>query len=153
MVDIPDFDSVAKAHGHICPGIALGYKMAVIAAEWAGSENHITVLSHTTRCPLDALRYTFDLKNHPERLVIENTNTGSYVLEKTDGSKLFIDELPNTKLTSSELHLLKGKEAANTATPEEKDRLTVIRQEMVRIMQETPNEKLFTVRAVDAKKV
>lgn len=82
MVDIPDFDSVAKAHGHICPGIALGYKMAVIAAEWAGSETHITVLSHTTRCPLDALRYTFDLKNHPERLVIENTNTGSYVLEK-----------------------------------------------------------------------
>lgn len=146
MADIPDFDAVAKAHGHICPGIALGYKMAVVAAKWSGSETQISVLSNTTRCPLDALRYTFDLKNHPERLIIENTNTGRYVLEKPDGSKLFIDELPGTKLTSDELHLLKGKEAAHTASPKELARLKVIREELVQVMLNTPNEKLFTVR-------
>lgn len=146
MADIPDFDAVVQAHGHLCPGIALGYKIAVVAAEWAGSETHISVLSNTARCPLDALRYTFDLKNHPERLIIENTNTGRFVLEKPDGSKLFIDEVPGTKLTSDELHLLKGKDAADMANTEEIARLKVIREEMVQVMLNTPNEKLFTVR-------
>lgn len=146
MTEIPDFDTIAKAHGHVCPGIALGYKIAVLAAAWAGTETEITVLSHTQRCPLDALRYIFDLKSHPDRLIIENTNTGSYILTKPDGSKLFIDEVPDTKLTSDELHQLKVKETARTATPDESDRLQEIRLEMVKIMLATPNEQLFTVR-------
>ena len=146
MTVVPDFDTIAKAHGHVCPGIALGYKIALEAAAWAGNETKITVLSYTQRCPLDALRYIFDLNSHPDRLTIENTNTGSYVLEKPDGSKLFIDELPGTKLTSDELHLLKGKEAAHTASPKELARLKVIREELVQVMLNTPNDKLFTVR-------
>ncbi|HJJ35015.1 formylmethanofuran dehydrogenase subunit E family protein [Methanocorpusculum bavaricum] len=146
MTVVPDFDTIAKAHGHVCPGIALGYKIALEAAAWAGNETKITVLSYTQRCPLDALRYIFDLNSHPDRLTIENTNTGSYVLEKPDGSRLFIDEVPDTKLTSDELHRLKVRAAAKTATPEESDRLQEIRLEMVKIMLATPNEQLFTVR-------
>jgi len=146
MTDMPNFETIAKAHGHTCPGIALGYKIAVAAAKWSGSDTNISVVSHTTRCPLDAIKQTFDLKKHPERLIVDDTNTVSFVLEKIDGSKLFIDEVPNTKLTSKELHMLKEKIAANTATPEDIARHTAIQNEFLHIMLNTPNEKLFTIR-------
>ena len=146
MTYIPNFETIAKAHGHTCPGIALGYKIAVAAAKWSGSDTNISVVSHTTRCPLDAIKQTFDLKKHPERLIVDDTNTVSFVLEKIDGSKLFIDEVPNTKLTSKELHMLKEKIAANTATPEDIARHNAIQREFLQIMLNTPNEKLFTIR-------
>lgn len=146
MTDIPDFDVIAKAHGHTCPGIALGYKIAVVAAKWSGTETTIKVLSHSTRCPLDALKQTFDLRKHPERLVVEDTNTVSFILEKPDGSKLFIDEVPGTKITSVELHALKGKLSAKTATPEEIKRYAEIQNELLQVMMNTPDDELFTVR-------
>ena len=146
MTDIPDFDTIAKAHGHTCPGIALGYKIAVAAAEWSGTDTNISVVSHTTRCPLDAIKQTFDLKKHPERLIVDDTNTVSFVLEKLDGSRLFIDEVPDTKLTSKEQHMLREKIAANTATPEDIARYNAIQREFLQIMLNTPNEKLFTIR-------
>ncbi|HKM41189.1 MAG TPA: formylmethanofuran dehydrogenase subunit E family protein [Methanocorpusculum sp.] len=146
MTDIPDFDTIAKAHGHTCPGIALGYKIAVAAAEWSGTDTNISVVSHTTRCPLDAIKQTFDLKKHPERLIVDDTNTVSFVLEKLDGSRLFIDEVPDTKLTSKEQHMLREKIAANTATPEDIARHNAIQREFLQIMLNTPNEKLFTIR-------
>jgi formylmethanofuran dehydrogenase subunit E len=146
MTEIPDFTKIAKAHGHTCPGIALGYKIAVVAAKWSGTETNIKVLSHSTRCPLDALKQTFDLRTHPERLIVEDTNTVSFVLEKPDGSKLFIDEIPGTKVTSDELHMLKGKISAKTATEDEIKRYTEIQNELLQVMLDTPDEKLFTVR-------
>lgn len=55
MVQIPAFETIAKAHGHTCPGIALGYKIAVVVATWAGDEDDVRIVAHTTRlsagCP------------------------------------------------------------------------------------------------------
>ena len=146
MTQIPSFETVAKAHGHTCPGIALGYKIAVVAAEWAGDIDDIRILSHTTRCPLDAVRVAFDTKNHPERLTVEDTNTVSLVFTKPDGSRLCIDELPGTHLTTDELTEIKKKVENHTATPEDIARMNRIKDDLFRIMKEIPNEKLFSVR-------
>ena len=146
MVQIPAFETIAKAHGHTCPGIALGYKIAVVAATWAGDEDDVRIVAHTTRCPLDALKVTFDVKNHPERMVVADTNTVSFVITKPNGHKLFIDELPGTHLTSEELTQLKKKVEAGTATPEDLRRMNAIKDELFHVMQAIPDEKLFTIR-------
>ena len=99
MTQIPTFEEIAEAHGHRCPGIAIGYKMAKAAAEWAGDEP-VRVYSTTTRCPLDALRHTFRLTD--ETLTIEDKGELHFVLEKADGSKLFIDEVPGSKIKNAE---------------------------------------------------
>ncbi len=67
-------------------------------------------------------------------------------MEKPDGSKLFIDDIPGTKVTSDELHMLKGKISAKTATEDEIRRHTEIKNELLQVMLDTPDEKLFTVR-------
>ena len=46
MVQIPAFEIIAKAHGHTCPGIALGYKIAVVAATDAIQKEYLLQLGN-----------------------------------------------------------------------------------------------------------
>ena len=142
MTHIPSFDEIANAHGHRCPGIAIGYKMAKAAAEWAGDEP-VRVYSTTTRCPLDALRHTFRLTD--ETLTIEDKGELHFVLEKADGSKLFIDEVPGSKIKNEEGDKLRKKVREGTASKEETARFNEIQEELLQQAFNTPDEKLFTI--------
>ena len=143
MTQIPTFEEIAEAHGHRCPGIAIGYKMAKAAAEWAGDEP-VRVYSTTTRCPLDALRHTFRLTD--ETLTIEDKGELHFVLEKADGSKLFIDEVLGSKIKNAEGNALREKVRAGTASAEETKRFNEIQEELLEQAFNTADEKLFTVR-------
>ena len=142
MTQIPTFEEIANAHGHRCPGIAIGYKMAKAAAEWAGDES-ICVYSTTNRCPLDALRHTFHLTD--ETLTIEDKGELHFVLEKADGSKLFIDEVPGSKIKNEEGDKLRKKVRGGTASKEETARFNEIQEELLQQAFNTPDEKLFTI--------
>ena len=142
MTHIPSFDEIANAHGHRCPGIAIGYKMAKAAAEWAGDES-VCVYSTTNRCPLDALRHTFHLTD--ETLTIEDKGELHFVLEKADGSKLFIDEVPGSKIKNDEGNKLRKKVREGTASKEETARFNEIQEELLQQAFNTPDEKLFTI--------
>ena len=142
MTQIPTFEEIANAHGHRCPGIAIGYKMAKAAAEWAGDEP-VRVYSTTTRCPLDALRHTFNLTD--ETLTIEDKGELHFVLEKADGSKLFIDEVPGSKIKNDEGNKLREKVRGGTASKEETARFNEIQEELLQQAFNTPDEKLFTI--------
>ena len=142
MTQIPTFEEIAEAHGHRCPGIAIGYKMAKAAAEWAGDEP-VRVYSTTTRCPLDALRHTFRLTD--ETLTIEDKGELHFVLEKADGSKLFIDEVPGSKIKNDEGDKLRKKVREGTASKEETARFNEIQEELLEQAFNTPDEKLFTI--------
>ena len=143
MTQIPTFEEIANAHGHRCPGIAIGYKMAKAAAEWAGEEP-VRVYSTTTRCPLDALRHTFRLTD--ETLTIEDKGELHFILEKADGSKLFIDEVPGSKIKNEEGDKLREKVRSGIASEEETARFNEIQEELLEQAFNTPDEKLFTVK-------
>ena len=143
MTHIPSFEEIANAHGHRCPGIAIGYKMAKAAAEWAGDEP-VRVYSTTTRCPLDAIRHTFHLTD--ETLIIEDKHELHFILEKPDGSKLYIDEVPGSKIKSEEGDVLRERVRAGTASAEETKRFNEIQEELLEQAFNTADEKLFTVR-------
>ena len=143
MTQIPSFEEIANAHGHRCPGIAIGYKMAKAAAEWAGEEK-VRVYSTTNRCPLDALRHTFALTD--ETVTVEDKGELHFILEKADGSKLFIDEVPGSKIKNEEGDKLREKVRAGEASEEETARFNEIQEELLEQAFNTPDEKLFTVK-------
>lgn len=147
MSEIPTFEKIVSAHGHTCPGIALGYKIAVEAAKWSGDETEISVESHTVRCPLDALKTTFNLREHPERLTVINENVSNFTLTKPDGSRLIITEVPGSKIKSPEADALRVKIDAGTASDDEIKLYDEIRAEQLQKTLDTPNEKLFTVKS------
>lgn len=117
--------------------------MAVAAAKWAG-DKPVRVYSTTTRCPLDALRHTFSLTE--ETLTIEDKHELHFILEKPNGEKLFIDEVPGSKIKSIEGDSLREKVRAGTASEEETARFNEIQEELLEQAFNTPDEKLFTLR-------
>lgn len=117
--------------------------MAKAAAEWAGEEK-VRVYSTTNRCPLDALRHTFGLTD--ETVTVEDKGELHFILEKADGSKLFIDEVPGSKIKNEEGDKLREKVRAGEASEEETARFNEIQEELLEQAFNTPDEKLFTVK-------
>ncbi len=144
MTQLPSFEEIVKFHGHLCPGIAIGYKISCVAVDWAGNEENIKVYSNSTRCPLDALQSVFHLREHPERLKVEDKNVLRFILEKPNGDKLYIDEVPGSKIRTDEYDILHEKVHTGIATKEEIERFDEIQNEYLHRIFETPNEKLFT---------
>ncbi|HJJ87158.1 MAG TPA: hypothetical protein O0X17_02345, partial [Methanocorpusculum sp.] len=67
------------------------------------------------------------------------------VLEKADGSKLFIDEVPGSKIKNDEGNKLRKKVREGTASKEETARFNEIQEELLQQAFNTPDEKLFTI--------
>jgi len=59
--NVPPIEEVAKFHGHLCPGLALGYRVASLALDWL--ENHrsedeeIIAIVENRACGIDAIQY------------------------------------------------------------------------------------------------
>ena len=61
MNELPTFDEVAKFHGHACPGLALGYRVAVAAmnrlhVKRAVDEDLVAVVENDA-CSVDAVQF------------------------------------------------------------------------------------------------
>lgn len=88
--NIPSIKEVAKFHGHLCPGLALGYRAAGLALDWL--ENHrsedeeIIAVVENRACGVDAIQYllgttvgkgNFFMKDYGKHAyTIANRNTG-----------------------------------------------------------------------------
>ncbi|GAB4310494.1 MAG: FmdE family protein [Candidatus Bipolaricaulota bacterium] len=61
MAGRPTFEEVARFHGHVCPGLALGYRMAVAALDALGVERaedeELVAIVENDACGVDAVQY------------------------------------------------------------------------------------------------
>lgn len=86
----PSIKEVAGFHGHICPGLALGYRAALLALSWL--ENHraedeeVVAIVENRACGIDAIQYmlgttagkgNFFIEDYGKHVyTIANRNTG-----------------------------------------------------------------------------
>ncbi|MCO5386751.1 formylmethanofuran dehydrogenase subunit E family protein [Desulfosporosinus sp.] len=85
------WEQVIEFHGHTCPGIALGYRLAQIANRELGIsatlDSGISVTAYTHSCALDAFqiinRATYGRKN----LLVEEKKLHVYHFQNVDMSK------------------------------------------------------------------
>jgi len=91
--NIPSIEEVAKFHGHLCPGLALGYRAAGLALGWL--ENHrsqdeeVVAIVENRACGIDAIQYllgatagkgNFFIKDYGKHVyTIANRNTGKAI--------------------------------------------------------------------------
>ncbi|MDI6816430.1 MAG: FmdE family protein [Actinomycetota bacterium] len=59
--NIPSIEEVSEFHGHICPGLGLGYRAAGVALEWLkqhrSEDEEIIAIVENRACGIDALQY------------------------------------------------------------------------------------------------
>ena len=150
------FAEAARFHGHICPGLALGYRAAGIALERLRSgraeDEELVTIAETDACGVDAIQVLTGctagkgnllFKDHGKHaFTFINRVTGDAV--RVVGNPSFDTDSLDPGLASLRTRVMQGQ-----ASGEE---LTEYRRRIDRIVEkilDLPAETLFTIREVD----
>jgi len=149
-----DFKKCADFHGHICPGLAIGYQAATAAMAWleehrAGDEEVVAIVE-TDACGVDAVQVltgctfgkgNFIYKDHGKQVFT--------FISRKSGEGVRIAMKPGVIELDKRHQELLGKVMAESATEEEREEFWVIHRKKSLEILEKPAEALFTIRAVD----
>ncbi len=93
---VPDFSEVAAFHGHTCPGLAMGYRVALAALEWLRTDRapdeEIVAIAENRSCAVDALQYVLGTTLGKGNLLIEDWGKHGYTIylrASGDGRRFF----------------------------------------------------------------
>ncbi len=85
MINNELWKKCAEFHGHECPGLAIGYRAALYAAELLGveasPESGVSCLAESNKCPVDAVKVILGCTEENGRLSFDLT--GEMVLTFT----------------------------------------------------------------------
>lgn len=147
-------EETLKFHGHLCPGIAFGYRAAIKALELLGleeksiGETH-TVIAENDVCGLDAIQFVAGCTIGNDSLIIENEGKQafSFVHKKTGKGVRILLKAPLWK--SSEPLRLHKLVKTGLATPEEKEQFFSARTQRGRELLAMNDDELLWVSEVE----
>jgi len=97
---IPEFKQVAQFHGHVCPGLAIGYRVSIAALDWLGeqraADEQIVAVAENRSCAVDALQCVLGTTLGKGNLIILDWGKQGYtVFRRPDGAGMrFFFQLP-----------------------------------------------------------
>ncbi len=152
----PDFKKCVDFHGHICPGLAIGYRAARAGMDWlsenrAGDEEVVAVVE-TDSCGVDAVQVltgctfgkgNFFFKDHGKMaftFLSRNTGKGVRVVRKPQ----------ETRPPGYERHgELMNRVRSDEATPEERKEFRKHHLELAYAVLQMSQEDLFSLQPVE----
>ncbi|MCL1802522.1 MAG: formylmethanofuran dehydrogenase subunit E family protein [Eubacteriaceae bacterium] len=82
--DLELWEKTAEFHGHICPGLSIGYKAALYAKELLDlsfqDSNVAVCISETDKCPIDAIKAAFGCNEEKNSLFVNLTGDMAFSL-------------------------------------------------------------------------
>ncbi len=87
---LPSFTEVAEFHGHRCPGLAMGYRVAAAALDWASEERapdeELVMVAENRSCAVDALQVILGTTAGKGNLLFREYGKHGYtVYRRSDG--------------------------------------------------------------------
>lgn len=147
------FARCAQFHGHVCPGLAIGYRMTLAAmqklTENRAEDEELVAVVETDACSTDAVQVltgctfgkgNFIFKDHG-KMVLTLYSRGS-------GQGVRVALRPSLFQPQDEHTQLLGKVIQNQASPAEKERFGVLHQERSRAILEMELDQLLSLRMV-----
>lgn len=94
-----DFMKVIEFHGHVCPGLASGYRLAkaaLAALEYESpEEGDLVTLAETDRCTIDAFQIILGCTVGKGKLYIQNTGKQAFTVGcRKNGKAVRVVQLP-----------------------------------------------------------
>jgi len=147
-----DFRRCAEFHGHICPGLAIGYRAGKAALSWleerrSPDEEMVTTVE-TNACGTDAIQVLTGCTLGKGNLLYRDCGKHAYtVFSRKTGEGVRI-ALQQGALKLSDRHLeLVQKIREDRATPEERKEFQRLHIQKARELLEKPLNDLFSVRS------
>lgn len=119
-VEKTPWEQVTDFHGHTCPGIAIGYRVAILAQKELGirptADAELLVKAETRSCALDAFQIINKATIGRRALIIEDTHQSIYSFHFTGTHeilKITVNSALMERLASSHLETLTPREKQN----------------------------------------
>ncbi len=148
-----DFDTAVKFHGHVCPGLSIGYRVAILAAdrfkERSEDEELIAVVENRS-CAVDAIQAINGCTCGKGNLIFKEYGKHVYTFFKRGDKKALRISLKPDALPQDEKHTaLFAKLRAGTASPEEAKEFRTSHDAKSQRILEMPEKELFHISEVE----
>ena len=130
-----ELKDVVQFHGHLCPGLVIGYRAAILARKKLGlgrsEDEELVAIVENDSCAVDAIQYINGATFGKGNLVFQDHGLHAYTfIERTSGKQIRIE--------------LKADIFDDSAEPRQKSR-----QEIINKMLQIADDELFTVKKVN----
>ena len=148
-----DFDTAVKFHGHVCPGLSIGYRVATLASnrfkDWSEDEELVAVVENRS-CAVDAIQVVNGCTCGKGNLIFKDYGKHVYTFFKRGDKKALRIVLKPDAIPQDDRHTaLFAKLRAGTASLEEEKEFRTSHEAKSRKVLEMPEEELFWISEVD----
>lgn len=140
---------VVAFHGHLCPGLAIGIRVAEAAMRALGpraEDEELVAVVETGMCAVDAIQFLTGCTLGKGNLIHVDHGKNAFRFWRRDrDGAIRIVVLPGAMARDPEYDRLRRRAREGTATPEERERLGQLRQQRSWEILSTPEEHLLRV--------
>jgi formylmethanofuran dehydrogenase subunit E len=151
--DLSKFQTAIAFHGHLCPGLTLGYRAAQIALEQLDSvrapDEEMVCIVENDACGLDAIQVMTGCTIGKGNLILQNHGKQVYTfIDRKSGKGVRLALRPESDISHTDPRLdeLRPKVMGGSATPDEQaefhTRMTAVSDHLASM----PAGELFTIR-------
>jgi len=155
--DYASFDTAAEFHGHICPGLSSGYRVAIAAMNALGvsrpKDEELVAIAETNACGVDAIQVVTGCTAGKGNLIIHDygKHVFSFYCRRSDRAVRVTTCLEDFMPRRSEMDELRPKVFSGKATQEERDRFYAMMKETSEAILAAPQEKVVRIEEVSMK--
>ena len=144
-----DFQKAAEFHGHTCPGLAMGYRVAKYVKEHypRAKDEELVCIAENKSCSVDAIQSLLGCTAGKGNLILKDNGKQVFTVYSRDNNKaLRIYFKGNVFKRMDEL---RQKAALGELGPEEKKEMEGLRSRIIEDILSAKEEDLLSVREVD----
>lgn len=144
-----DFKKAAEFHGHICPGLAMGYRVArYVKAHYPRSEDEeLVCIAENKSCSVDAVQSLLGCTAGKGNLVVVDNGKQTFTFYSRDQGKALRIYFKGDVFAG--MDALRQKTAAGTLTPGEKKEMEGMRSRIIEQILTGRDEDLLDVREAE----
>ncbi len=154
MVEIPsELKSIAQFHGHLCPGLALGYRVAILARKelnlTRSEDEELVAIVENDSCAVDAIQYINGATFGKGNLLFQDHGIHAYGFIERNSRKQIRIELKAdifNNSTKQRYELMRKMSENIPLSDEEQAILSRSRQEFMKRILSMPDKELFNVK-------
>ena len=142
-------EQTIRFHGHSCPGLAIGMRVAEFALNEFGhaADEEVVAVVETDMCAVDAVQFLMGCTFGKGNLVHLDYGKNAFSFyRRSDGKGLRIVVKPELFQTEDDLVALQKKAAKSELSAEEKERLETSRKGRIKKIMESDLKNLFEVK-------
>lgn len=148
-----NFDTAVKFHGHVCPGLSIGYRVAMLAANHfkdRSKDEELVAVVENKSCAVDAIQAINGCTCGKGNLIFKEHGKHVYTFFKRGDKKALRISLRPDVLPQDEKHTaLFAKLRAGNASPEEEKEFKESHEAKSRKVLDMQEEQLFRVAEIE----